>query len=246
MYDPGRGQLRGNGLGLAGMIVGIVAVVLVCANLIAAIIAVVGMGLSIAGLYLAAKHKDRKKGAAIAGLILSIIAFIGGIAVFATGQWIGAKVQEDPEFLQKWAEEQNRQSSRSPGNMPSGESSRNSRRPRRRPVRVPQRIRNPELQANSFMPSGLEFGKASIRLTRPSLTKLQYRQAGKVHTSDSYAIRFRFLVTGSGDVYTGLGRTFNSKAEPMRLIDRQTLYVRVRGQFTENPWQDHRTRHRLV
>lgn len=65
-----------DGLAIAGMIIGIVSIVLMCFNWVDALIAVVGLILSILGL-----KSLRRKGMAVAGTICSVVGLLGSILV---------------------------------------------------------------------------------------------------------------------------------------------------------------------
>lgn len=89
MYSYGRGYPpqgppsgRGRGMALAGLILGIVGLVLCWVpllNVLALIAALVGLGLSIAALVPAVRDRTGAKGLAIAGVIVSGLAVIGSI-----------------------------------------------------------------------------------------------------------------------------------------------------------------------
>lgn len=74
---------KGKGLGLAGMIIGIVAAVWACIPLLGAgalWVAVVGLILSVIAFFMAKGGNNPKKGAIVAGIILNVVAI--GLAIF--------------------------------------------------------------------------------------------------------------------------------------------------------------------
>ncbi|WP_312182660.1 DUF4190 domain-containing protein [Arthrobacter sp.] len=79
---PGPQSTQGRGMALTGLILGIVGLVLFWVPLInigALIVAVVGLGLSIAALVIAIRRHTSAKGLSIAGIIVSGVAVIGSI-----------------------------------------------------------------------------------------------------------------------------------------------------------------------
>jgi hypothetical protein len=91
---------RGNGIGVASLVVGIVAFVFAIipvVSFIAWFIALVAVGLGITGLVL----KNRKRGTAIAGLILGVVAFIAAIVVsISTVAGVGQAISDAAETAQ--------------------------------------------------------------------------------------------------------------------------------------------------
>lgn len=76
--EPLQTKKGGNGLGIASMIVGIIAIIgswIPLVNIFSLILGIVALGLAIGGLVVS-KYGSRSKGASIAGLILSIITIL--------------------------------------------------------------------------------------------------------------------------------------------------------------------------
>ncbi|MDO4911506.1 MAG: hypothetical protein Q3972_07160 [Corynebacterium sp.] len=85
-----------NGKALAGLILGIVALILCWSGPIGAIIALIGLIISILGLRAAAQYTPdtARRGMAIAGIILSVLGLIAGL-VFTVGYYIAFTVVKD-------------------------------------------------------------------------------------------------------------------------------------------------------
>lgn len=96
-----------SGLGIAALVCGAIALFgsfIPVANLVFIILALVGLGLGIAGVISVSKGKKRGKGWGIAGIVASALALI--IAIFVNVFfWLGVKhVMNDPQFQQSFEE----------------------------------------------------------------------------------------------------------------------------------------------
>jgi hypothetical protein len=77
MQQEAAKQRTANGCAIAGMILGIISVVLCCLSWVDFIIGIVGLSLSVVGL-----KSFRFKGPAVAGLICSICGILGALVMF--------------------------------------------------------------------------------------------------------------------------------------------------------------------
>lgn len=87
-YPGGRRSNQGWGMALAGLILGIIALGLFwipVINFLALVLAIIGLGLSIAGLVIAVRNQSSAKGLSIAAVIVSGIAFL--LCVASTFLW---------------------------------------------------------------------------------------------------------------------------------------------------------------